>query len=37
MIGKQANITPAFEKGKENDAGKYKMVSLTSNPGMDME
>ena len=33
----QANVVPVFEKGKEEDAGHYKPVSLTSVPGKIME
>jgi len=31
------NVTPVFQKGKKEDPGKYKLVSLTSIPGKMME
>jgi len=34
---KKANLTPVFKKGKEDDPGNYRPVSLTSIPGKVME
>ena len=31
---KKRNITPIFEKGRKDDPGNYKLVSLTSVSGM---
>lgn len=35
--GKKENVTPVFKKGKKEDLGKYKLVSLTLIPGKVMK
>ncbi|KFV87094.1 RNA-directed DNA polymerase from mobile element jockey, partial [Struthio camelus australis] len=34
---KKANVTPVFQKGKKEEPGNYRPVSLTSIPGKVME
>ncbi|KFP25663.1 hypothetical protein N325_02716, partial [Colius striatus] len=34
---RKANVTPVFTKGRKDNPGNYKPISLTSNPGKVME
>jgi len=37
MDWRKANVTPVFKKGKKDDPGNYRSVSLTSTPQKMME
>jgi len=37
ILERKASVTPVFKKGKKEDPGNYRPVSLTSIPGKVME
>ncbi|KFP25232.1 hypothetical protein N325_10916, partial [Colius striatus] len=34
---RKANVTPVFKKGRKDNSGNYRLVSITSIPGKAME